>query len=399
MDSGVVIVGGSLAGLTFALACARRGIRTQILERSHETQQRGGALGIDRALLLQTVGIDSKNGYGAETFPVLTKNRQAASWRSIYVWLHNLARQQAEITLTEGCSVFEVSQTDTDVAAITTRGERIGAQVIVGADGHRSVVRKAISPEQPYALYAGYLLWRGLILESDLPPGTNWPQNDEGTMLVTKNGHRLVGYPVAGPDGSLERGKRLLSFTWYDKGHDLLLQEARCLSPTRQVLSSLLPESIPHGVQDELRELASSLWPEPWSTVIVHAIKRGVLFATPVAEYFPERLVRGRVAVIGDAAHVASPVVGQGLIAGVLDAQVLADALKDALDRTGVDMQSALGIYESKRLIGARELVAASQRWSKAYLEGVQILPTPVLEQGNTGGQRLLFRTRQKSKN
>ena len=242
----------------------------------------------------------------------------------------------------------------------------------------------------------GYLLWRGLVSEIDLPHGTSWPQKDEGVLLVTKTGYRLVAYPVAGPSGSLDHGERLLSFAWYDKGRDLLLQKANCLSPTGHVVSSLSPENIPRSVQKELCDLASRIWPEPWSTVIVHAIEHSGVFATPVAEYFPDRLIRGRLAVIGDAAHVASPVVGQGFVAGILDAEALAEALKYSLDRTNGDLLSALRIYEQKRLASAREIVASSKLWSSAYLRGEQIPSPPASERGSADAQRLLFRTRKK---
>jgi 2-polyprenyl-6-methoxyphenol hydroxylase-like FAD-dependent oxidoreductase len=41
---------------------------------------------------------------------------------------------------------------------------------VVGADGYRSMVRRTVAPDQPDATFAGYMLWRGLTDEADLPP-------------------------------------------------------------------------------------------------------------------------------------------------------------------------------------------------------------------------------------
>ena len=364
----VAVIGGSLTGLTFALACARRGIPTRVMERGYRQHQGGGALGISRSLLLRVLGVDLRAQCEIEPFPVVTDYREAVSWQSIHGWLRNMALQQPEIALIDGCSISEVIQTAISAAAIATEGGQINAQVIVGADGYQSVVRRAINPERPDASYAGYLLWRGLIREMDLPSGTSWPQNNDGVALVTKTGYRLVAYPVAGLDGSLQPDERLISFAWYDRGRTSLLSELHCLSPTGNVLSSLVSDNIPESVREELRDLALRIWPEPWSTAIVHALEHRRVFATPVTEYFPERLHRGRLAIIGDAAHVVSPVTGEGFAAGILDAEALADCLHGVLGQTEDSVFNALERYGKHRLAAAQQLVTKSLDWSRAYL-------------------------------
>lgn len=363
----VIIVGGSLVGLTFALACSQRGISTLVLERSPTSGRSGGTLGIDDNLLMQATGTahDANAGY---SFPVLAGRRRAVTWRAVYDWLYAAALRRSEITLHDGVSVTHVVQQAGSVTAVAEDGRRFQAPLLVGADGYRSLVRQRIDPARSYAMYAGYLLWRGLVDESELPAGF-LAQDNEGVALVHKGKYRLVAYPVARPGRSLQAGQRLLSFTWYDTGRSTLLHDLGCVDGSGAVLRSLAAENIPASVREELCTLARRIWPAPWREVIVHALERRRVFATPVAEYFPSRLVRGRLAILGDAAHVVSPIMGEGFACGTRDAQILAECLALFADTHSQAVQSALAAYEEKRLPPARSLVIASQNWSRAFVE------------------------------
>ena len=366
----IAIVGASLTGLTSALACASRGIRTTILERGHGQHQSGSALGVDRALLQRVVGIAPHANRDDPPFPVITGYRNALSWQAIHGWLRELALRRPEITILLGTSVRETVQSPTHATAITADGRRIDAAAIVGADGYRSVVRKAVNPDQPHGLYAGYLLWRGLVSEANLPPDTPWPQNNNGVALATQTGYRLVAYPVANLSGSLVPGERMISFAWYDPGRANLLRERRCLSASREVLASLGSKQVPRAMLDELRTLAVSMWPNPWQAAVTCAIKQREIFATPVAEYLPKRLVNGRLVVIGDAAHVASPVIGRGFTAGVLDADLLAKSIAPSNTRDSAEISRALADFERNRLPEAQSLVETSMTWSRGFVAG-----------------------------
>ena len=363
----LVIVGGSLSGLTLALACANRGIRTKILERADGRQRSGAALGIDRALLMRTIGITPSSDRDVG-FPVLTSHRNAVSWSAIHGWLREQASGRSEIVLIEGCSVLKVTQSKVAATVVTAKGEQIIAAVVVGADGYRSVVRAAINPATPHAVYAGYVLWRGLVDEREMPTHTLWPSDDKGVALVHNSGYRLVAYPVAGADGSVEPGRRRISFTWYDANQDALLQKMGCISQTRHVIASLSWKNVPHQVRAELQDTAQQIWPEPWSSFIVHALEKRGIFGTPVAEYFPERLRSGRLVVVGDAAHVSSPMTGRGFVTGTMDAGTLAECLGQIENQSLSAVLFALKRYENARLKESQALVGTSFDWSRAYL-------------------------------
>ncbi len=135
-------------------------------------------------------------------------------------------------------------------------GTRYEAEVVIGADGARSTVRRSVTPEHAEALYAGFLLWRAMVPESALPAEI-LPAGDEPSREHYFGAYRLVTYPVPGTDGQATRGRRRLNMVWYDPARSELLTS-----------SGLLEGSTVHGslaavdVPSELREELSSRRPE-----------------------------------------------------------------------------------------------------------------------------------------
>jgi 2-polyprenyl-6-methoxyphenol hydroxylase-like FAD-dependent oxidoreductase len=94
------------------------------------------------------------------------------------------------------------------------------------------------------------------------------------------------------------------------------------------------------------------------------------LSGAPIAEYKPERLALGALAIVGDAAHVVSPMTGRGFATGVEDAAVLTQMLADR--RANEPVSAALARYEVARLPFVRALVTHSRRISADYLRYAQ---------------------------
>ena len=161
-----VVVGGSLAGQCAALALSRDGWRVTVLERSSTKPSGGTGIGIDRRLL------SSVTGAKASALPVIDRGFQQTAWGLVLAVLVKELRQRPSVTVRTGQNVLDVrmDKSGHDVVVRSARGE-IRADLVVGADGFGSVVRRFVAPERPDAIYSGYMLWRGLIDEQQIPGG------------------------------------------------------------------------------------------------------------------------------------------------------------------------------------------------------------------------------------
>ena len=56
-------------------------------------------------------------------------------------------------------------------------------------------------------------------------------------------------------------------------------------------------------------------WPSPWREAILDCVHQQAVIGTPIAEYLPEWLANGRLAIVGDGAHVPTPMTGKGFAA------------------------------------------------------------------------------------
>jgi 2-polyprenyl-6-methoxyphenol hydroxylase-like FAD-dependent oxidoreductase len=352
-----LIVGGSLSGLCAGLALARAGLSATILERAAGEPPGGAGLGLDRALLARVTGVD------AARIPVVSGNRPSAAWGLIRQFLLDAALAVPGIEFSESVTVTGVRDHDQDgqITVDSTAGS-FAADVVIGADGVYSVTRRFVAPGQPAASYAGYMLWRGLVAEQDVPGGLGSHGRDLEIHLAP--GAQLVIYCVPGPDGQTSTGSRRVSYAWYDASRTQLLREAGCVD-NGVVIATLRPEEFPAGLTTQLAARARDWWPAPWGECVAWGVTHDEVLGAPVAEYLPARLVRDRVALIGDAAHVASPMTGAGFQNALLDVEALAAALSNG---TAPDVPAGLRRYEGERLSHAQRLVSSGMSWGRSYL-------------------------------
>lgn len=361
----IVIVGGSLAGLTLALACAGRGVPVRVVERAPERAQGGDSLSVSLAAIAATTGRDPRDHPSLPVVPAY-RDRHLTTWPALYGWLRDRANETSGITVEEGRSVTSVTYVGADAELEFADGTGLAADVVIGADGYHSVVRKAVMPEAPLARYAGYLVWRGLIDEEVLTRPVQWPA-DGGLWIEIVQGYRLVAAVLPGRDGSMELGRRQITFAWFDVHHDELLRRTGRLTQDGYLVGTLGRDTIGADVRAELAALVPQLWPEGWAEAVAIGLQSaGVLSGAPIAEYLPSRLAQGQLALVGDAAHVVSPMTGSGFATGVDDAAVLARELAGRHPDEAPAV--ALQRYQTARLPYVRGLVSHSQRLSAEYV-------------------------------
>jgi len=356
-----VVVGGSLVGLSAAIALSRLGAEVTVAERSPARVIDGGGLGVDVALLREVTGI-------AADPPVLHGiDRDTTAWHLLQGWLEDHAVRLPAVAMRRGTQVSAVQPggPERGAAVRTAPGDVLDADLVIGADGARSTVRGVVDPAHPDGRYAGVLLWRALVDEQAMPRGLALPPAAEPGREVYAGPYRLVTYPVPGADGQTAVGHRRLNMVWYDPEQRDLLHEAGLLDGDT-VHGSLAPGTVPAPIRLRLADFAAARWPTPWREALTLALANGTVFGTPIVQYKPSRLAAGRVALAGDAAHAASPMVGGGFRQGLYDVRDLARALAEADSPAGIP--DALARYQDARLAAAIRHVTASEQATAAYL-------------------------------
>jgi 2-polyprenyl-6-methoxyphenol hydroxylase-like FAD-dependent oxidoreductase len=357
-----VVVGGSLVGLSTAIALSRLGFQVTVAERTPtRALDGGGGLGVDVALLREVTGIDVDP-------PLLHGiDRDGTAWHLLQAWLEEHAVRLPRVTVLRSKEVVTVTTGSPDSSATvrTADGDAFSADLVIGADGARSTVRATVDPQHPDARYAGVLLWRTMVEEQALPVEVALPAAGEPARAAYAGPYRLVTYPVPGLGGETAVGHRRLNMVWYDPQQQELLHGAGLLDG-HTVHGSLAPGALPAPVRQRLAAFAAARWPSPWSEALTIALDTGTVFGTPIVQYKPERLVNGRLALAGDAAHAASPMVGGGFRQGLYDVRALAQVMSAV--ESPAEVPDALSHYEHARLAAAIRHVTNSEQETASFL-------------------------------
>jgi 2-polyprenyl-6-methoxyphenol hydroxylase-like FAD-dependent oxidoreductase len=353
-----VVVGASLSGLMTGIALSCAGLDVTILERAGSKPRSGAVLQVDSGEIdrTQTAKFLRKLASGGI--------RSAEAWSSIQLRLRTVAEADTRITLRYDTRVQTINQDSDSAWAVTDKGEIFHGDILIGADGHRSIVRRLVAPHKPNATFAGYLIWVAIVGEKDIPEKHRPSLNAPKFTMPDGIGDFLLGSIIAGADGSTALGDRRLGWAWYDNTQNDLLRRLGCVEGSL-VRHSLHSPDIPEQTLIELAEKASVRWEQPWLDAILHSIETRNLVGTPIAEYVPDNLVKGRIAIVGDAAHLPTPLTASGFNASLQDAATLAECVEKGIK--GSAATEALSEYESLRLKNARQIVQSGQSFSRSF--------------------------------
>lgn len=369
----VVIVGGSMAGLFAAVLLTRSGFKVEVFERSTaELEGRGAGIVTHPELfaVLARAGIEIEPAALGITVPGRRILDQAGriigeielpqvltSWGRLYAVLKAALPPE---TIHGGATLDRVEHTADAVIAVFRDGRRVSGDLLVGADGLFSVVRRQFLPDVQPA-YAGYVAWRGLVEESALSQLTREAICDHFSFCLPP-GEQMLGYPVSGAGEDVARGRRRFNFVWYRPAAPDDLREL--LTDTRGKLHelSIPPTAIRPEVMAAMRNDAERLLAPPFAEVVRETREPFVQAILDLE--VPTMVPNARVALIGDAAFVARPHVG----AGVTKAAADADCLAQALATSGGHLGEALAHFDrSRRTLDAA--IVARARELGAYMQ------------------------------
>jgi len=371
MKPRVLIVGGSMAGLMAAGLFRAAGWRATLFERTRgDLTGRGAGLGISLELLKVMKRVDARFdpsiGVAHETWLWLGTDGKAAfelakpsmgsAWSRVYQALRQTV--PAEI-YRAGMNLERVEQDGSGVAAIFADGSRAEGDLLVAADGILSTVRAQFLPDiRPR--YAGYVGWRGIVEERDLPQET---QDLIAGRIVAcfPAGEMMLTMAVPGTGEDVRPGRRRCYFIWYRPAAEAALADLFTDASGRHHGAAIPPPLIRPEFIRAMKARAAEAFAPPIAAVVERA-------AQPLLQAITDlecpQLVFGRVVLTGDAGFVARPHVAAGVTKAALDAECLVDSLAAA----GGGIAAGLAAYERSQLDFGRRLVAHS-RYLGAYLE------------------------------
>ena len=350
-QSSVAIIGAGIGGLVFAHALRARGFAADLYEQSAELAEIGAAVALaananrelERLQLLDDVRVasteptelihrDGRTGVRISSHPVRLGGSYQARYGAPYFGIHRADLQKALSkpfggTIHFGHRLVSLAESASSVRMKFANGVERDADIVVGADGVRSLVRRFVTDE-PGVIYSKTSAFRGIV------PARNLRALPDPEALQFWMGPRahLLHYAIG-------TAAEDINFFAVVEG----------------------PETWPHedkwivGAQPGDATRCFANW-HPAVTEMISAgwvDKRWGLFAVQQ----PKRWHTGRVVLIGDAAHGMLPHQGQGANVTIEDVITLAELLSRRRQQSLVDTFAA---YERLRRTRTRSIQRAS---------------------------------------
>lgn len=365
-----VVVGGSIGGLSAAVALRRAGWSVTVHERSAGALADRGAGIVAHPISVAALVAEGRQQLdeitiASRTLRYLDRHGTVAfeepsgyrftSWHTLH---RGLLRQLGPTPVRLGSELVGIEQDDRLVRADFADGTRESAELLVGADGISSRCRRLLfGPMEPR--YAGYVGWRGTVAVGELPDRPARQLGSDIVYQLLEPGH-ILAYPIpsaaSGETGGTAPGpRRFVNWVWYRNvaaGDELdhLLTDA---AGARRALS-VPPGSVRSELVRELRADAQRLL-HPDLAAVVRVTEQP--FVQVVVDVTVAHLAVGRACLVGDAGFVARPHAAAGTAKAADDAHRLGEALCSERD----DLGAALRAYEETQLERGMALVERSR--------------------------------------
>jgi salicylate hydroxylase len=345
----VILVGSGIGGLAAALALSDRGVEVTLLEQAAAIQAVGAGvqlsanatrllfhLGLEGPLRAVACAPEAVDVRDHRTGDLNLRNRLGgfgeARWGAPYLQVHradlqglllDAAAARGLIDIRLGAKVEAIDQDDARAYARLQGGAVVAGDAVIGCDGIHSHVRAGLWGQQP-ARFVGQAAWRGLAPADRLPAGA--VASVAGAW--TGPDRHFVHYPVRG---------------------GALINVVGVVAQRRWRAESWTAEA-------DRSQFAADFqgWPSPIPEMIA-AVETPWLFA--IHDRAPlGRWSKGRLSLLGDAAHPAPPFLAQGAAMAIEDGEALARHIA-----SGAEVAVALSAYEDER----KSRTARVQAWSR----------------------------------
>ena len=356
----ILVVGGGLGGLTAALALARHGLATHVLEGAPSFGAIGfgiqfgpnvfhvlDRLGISEAVLEKADFPPTVRMFDALSGKEVTRIPTGSSFRARFKYpyivihridLHNVlldaCRRDPLITLQPDAMVTQFQDHGDRVSVTTEDGRTFDGAALIGADGIRSRTRAQMFNDGD-PLPNGYMGFRTIVPIGDLTADV--PRNI--VALWAGPGFHIVHYPLR--HGTLFNIVAVFRRSAHFERGDVAAYRAelehvyRDAHPAMKALLAMLDLGRRQAIGDR----------------------------DPIRHWH-----QGRVALLGDAAHPTLQSLAQGACMAIEDGRCLADCIAAA----GGDYESAFRRYERARsLRTARVTVESRYMWDVYHAEGI----------------------------
>ena len=358
----VLISGGGIGGLTAALTCAHFGHEVVVFETAAAFDEVGAgiqippnamtvfrALGVDERIAHDTVqprALETRMGRSGRrifSVPLIDANGRDLGeqrWGAPYLHIHradyiaalqdSLANHK-NVELRLNAQVAKIETSDQAAAVTLADGTRHSGDLLIGADGLHSAVRRWMhGPDDP--VFTGNVAWRAVVpveqLGADAPDTTACVWMGAGRHAVT---YRLRRGALANFVGVVETNDAGAE-AWDSRGA-------------------------------KAAAMADFAGWHPVITTLIKSAPDAALFRWALYDRAPlPYWVKGRVALLGDACHPMLPFLAQGAAMAVEDAWVLAREIS-----RNDNVNAALADYQAKRLPRASRVQAGSRANAKTF--------------------------------
>ncbi|MDT5066479.1 MAG: hypothetical protein QOK02_2634 [Mycobacterium sp.] len=323
----VAIIGAGIGGLSAAIALQQMGAQVRVYEQARQLGEIGAGVALHRNSqrvlarlgLAQQVG---RRGSRLSEFHLFTPDGTVVSHETYDSGAAQLAMHRADLIAVlvaalpagfvhTGWRCVQFTQSDGSAVVSFDNGVRVGADVVVAADGiHSGLQRYVVEPTDP--VFSGMVAYRGLIPAARLP---GWPQ---GLVTWGGDGKHLIAYPV--------RAGQLVNYVGFVPADDQM-RESWSAPGDPAALAAAFADWTP-----EARRLVSQ---------VEATLKWGLYDRDPLP-----RWTHGRLTLLGDAAHPMLPHMGQGANQAIEDAMALAILLRGV---STADAPAALMRYQKLR--------------------------------------------------